>query len=64
MKIDENTLAGLEVNMMDLSHNNLRKVPTKSLQKLTKVSKLLLDDNLYRALESHAINRIRGRASN
>ena len=64
MKIDDNTLAGMDVKKLDLSHNNLRKVPTLSLQKLTKVSKLLLDDNLYRTLESHAIHRIKGRASN
>ena len=64
MKIDDNTLAGMDVKKLDLSHNNLRKVPTLSLQKLTKVSKLLLDDNLYRTLESHAIYRIKGRASN
>ena len=64
MKIDDNTLAGMDVKKLDLSHNNLRKVANLSLQKLTKVSKLLLDDNLYRTLESHAIYRIKGRASN
>ena len=63
MKIDDNTLAGLKVSNMDLGHNNLKKVPTLALQKMSHISKLSMDHNLFYSLEEKSIYQIKGRPS-
>ena len=46
MKIDADTFVGMEVGILNLAHNSLRKVPSQALKKLTKVTELVLDCNL------------------
>ena len=63
MKIDDNTLTGMRVNILNLSSNNIRRVPSLALRKATRVGELVLDNNLFRTLERGAIHNVKGRPS-
>ena len=62
MKIEDDTLAGMEVGRLNLAHNSLRKVPSQALKKLTKVTELVLDCNLFTSIEEGDIHNVKGRA--
>ena len=59
MGIDDNTLVGINTSFLNLSHNNMRKIPTLAFRKLTMVTNLVLDANLFKTLESKSIHNIR-----
>ena len=59
MGIDDNTLVGINTSLLDLGHNNLRKIPTLAFRKMTAVRTLVLDANLFQALETGCIHNIR-----
>ena len=64
MKIDADTFVGMEVGILNLAHNSLRKVPSLALKKLTKVTELVLDRNLFTSLEEGDIHNVKGSPSN
>ena len=47
MKIENETLVGMNLSLLNLNNNELREVPTTALTKLIKVIKLNLDGNLF-----------------
>jgi len=59
MGIEDNTLVGINTSFLDLGFNNLRKVPNLALRKLTLVTTLVLDGNLFRTLETGCIHNIK-----
>ena len=64
MKIDADTFVGMEVGILNLAHNSLMKVPSLALKKLTKVTELVLDRNLFTSLEEGDIHNVKGSPSN
>ena len=45
MRIENNVFVGMNISHLDLSYNNLRKMPTLPLRKLTAARTLVLDGN-------------------
>ena len=64
MKIAADTFVGMEVGILNLAHNSLRKVPRLALKKLTRVTELVLDRNLFTSLEEGDIHNVKGSPSN
>ena len=59
MGIDDNTFVGINTSCLDLSYNNFRKMPILALRKLTAVTTLVLDANLFQSLENGCIHDIK-----
>ena len=45
MRIEDNVFVGMNISHLDLSYNNLRKMPSLPLRKLTAARTLILDGN-------------------
>ena len=45
MRIEDNVFVGMNISHLDLGYNNLRKIPSLPLRKLTAVRTLVLDGN-------------------
>ena len=45
MRIEDNVFVGMNISHLDLGHNNLRKMPSLPLRKLTAARTLILDGN-------------------
>lgn len=59
MGIEDNTLVGINTSFLDLGFNSLRKVPNLALRKLSHVTTLVLDGNLFQTLETGCIHNIK-----
>lgn len=52
------TSAGLNLTLLNLGYNNLRRVPSAALAKTRSIGSLILDGNLFERLETGAISGI------
>jgi hypothetical protein len=59
MKLEDNVLVGMSVAHLDLGYNSFRRTPNLPLRKLTSAKTIVLDGNLFSALESGAMHDVR-----
>jgi hypothetical protein len=59
MRIEDNVFVGMNISHLDLSFNNIRKMPSLPLRKLTSARTLILDGNPLQVLVSEALSRVR-----
>jgi len=59
MRIEDNVFVGMNISHLDLGYNNLRKMPSLPLRKLTAARTLILDGNPLHSLGRDDLTRVR-----